>query len=233
MSSLKLRGSARGWQSVFHFENVSVRYFLSSNWGSLYKNCCRWMTHYLLDLSWWPWHKSFYIWKWISRFNWLLTYLLFIACSFTLLRKCWGHSQVIKSWAGDTTPTHFCRALTSFNSCRLCHTVCTSTSGSRTTSWARWLPEQRPILQDQAWGSNLPLQMPIPASLCRYDHCFHTSLMARWALPHFYVLFVALQDFCFGNVLPSLSNTANCLCTSVVSVAQKKDFIPSTPTPVV
>lgn len=40
ISSLELRGSARGWQSVFHFENISVRYFLGSNWGSLTSQEC-------------------------------------------------------------------------------------------------------------------------------------------------------------------------------------------------
>lgn len=40
MSSLKLRESARGWQSVLHYENISVRYFLGSNWGSLTSHDC-------------------------------------------------------------------------------------------------------------------------------------------------------------------------------------------------
>lgn len=90
-----------------------------------------------------------------------MTHLLFTACAFTLLRKCWGHSQVIKSWASDIAPTHFCRVLTSFSRCRLCHSLhIHKWQQDNSLGLVTARPDTSPVGAGVVW--HLPLQMPAP-----------------------------------------------------------------------
>lgn len=138
------------------------------------------------------------MWKWISRFNWFLTHLLFIACAFALLRKCWGHSRVIKSWAVIQLPTHFSElwplaVVADF----VTHSAHPQVAAGQLHVTA-WPEDQQDLLQDQVWCGPFP-------SKCQFLPYF--AIMTIAFIPHswvdelFYiymVVFVVLQDFCNG-----------------------------------